>query len=144
MGGKFRKVFGYFASTVKLGDLYGKKIMMTYKGEDSFKTVYGGVVSLFIKLVLLIYAILLISVIFNKGDTKKTVNTTTKDTTKDNTKHYIGRSTFGFGLSFEDYQNGNNLLMESTYFEFVIESDFYTRDSQGNVRTSTTSIPYGY
>ena len=144
MGSKFRKVFGYFASTVKSGDLYGKKIMMTYKGEDSFKTVYGGVISLFIKLALFIYAILLISVILNKGDTKKTVNTTTKDTTNDNTKHYIGRSTFGFGFSFEDYQNGNNLLMDNTYFEFKIENEFYSRDLDGNVNITTSPIPYEY
>ena len=130
---KIRTFFAYIADTIRSGDLYGKQITMTYKGEDSFKTTYGGIISLFIKLILFTYAGVLFAVIINRGDTKKTLNTTVKDITNDPTKHYIGRGTFGFSVDLTDPVTGNNLLMDKTYFELSIQNGFITRHSNSTL-----------
>ena len=141
---KIRTFFGYIAETIKSADLYGKQITMTYKGEDSFKTTYGGVISLFIKLILFTYAGVLFAVIINRGDTKKTLNTTVKDITNDPTKHYIGRGTFGFAVEFQDPTTGNNLFMDKTYFELSIQNIFVTRDPNSTLSIASRDIPYDF
>ena len=137
-----RTFFSYIGDTIKSGDLYGKQITMTYKGDDSFKTTYGGIISLFIKIILLIQAGVLFAVIINKGDTKKDLNTTVKDISNDKTKHFIGQGTFAFAVDFQDLVTGANLLMDSTYFELSMQNVFVTRYPNSSITFTAREIPY--
>ena len=139
-----KQVYKFVKSRIKSSDLYGKKISMTYWGEDSFKTTYGGIISLLIKLIVFAYACILISVIFKRGDTKKTLNTTIKDLTNDKTKHYVGKGSFAFAISYKEFSSNTNFLMDSTYFVFTLQNMFYTRNLDGTVNVSSSEIPFDY
>ena len=132
------KIFKYITNNVRAGDLYAKNITLTYAGKSSYKTIIGGMVSLMIYLSLFVYAWILLSVMFRRKDTKKTVNRTVKDLAYDSSKHYIGKSTFAFAFTLFD-NNHRNLLLDPTYFVMTIEHIFYNRTEDGEY-TSTSDF----
>jgi len=44
--GDRKRIFHSFASKIKEYDQFGKPVSLTFEGEDTFKTVFGGAVSL--------------------------------------------------------------------------------------------------
>ena len=56
----------YGKSKIIKNDLYPTTITFTYDGQGSFKTFFGGIISILIQLIALIIAIMLISTIFSK------------------------------------------------------------------------------
>ena len=137
------KICSYICSKVKSNDFYTKQITFSYNQEDGFKTILGGVVSIAIKLILFVYALALISVIINRSDTKRSVNTTVKNLALDDTKYYIGKGTFAIAFMMND--GGNNLLMDPQYFEISFYNGFYHRAPEnGSISANFTSIPYDY
>lgn len=51
----FRKHSNEVRKTITSRDVYGKPIVLNYNGEDSFKTCPGGMLSIFVLLVMVIY-----------------------------------------------------------------------------------------
>ena len=137
-----RKIFGYIKSKIKGNDLYDKKITLTYNGDSSYKTLIGGIVSISIKLLILIYAWILIRVIFKRGDTKKTLNRVIKDLTYDTTKHYIGKDGFAIAIAMNN-EAGENLILDPQYFNLSVSQANYVLHSDGFYSVEYTSIPYG-
>ena len=66
----FRKFFDCIKTGIQRNDLYGKQVKLTYNGEESYNTTFGGILSLSIKLILFAYAWILIGVVINRNDTK--------------------------------------------------------------------------
>ena len=62
-----------------------------------------------------------------------------KDIVDDKTKHYIGKSTFAFALSYRNFEtfSSENLLFDPTYFEVDMLQMQLIRHSNGTV----TDIP---
>ena len=83
------KVFDWIQNTITENDLYYKKVTLRYKGKESFKSLYGGIVSTIIILFLFIDFIILTSVIFTYGDSTHFLKTIIKDLVDDKTLHYI-------------------------------------------------------
>ena len=65
-----RKFFDCIKTGIQRNDLYGKQVKLTYNGEESYNTIFGGILSLSIKLILFAYAWILIGVVINRNDTK--------------------------------------------------------------------------
>ena len=54
--------------SIKKFDLFSQRIMLTYKGENSFSTLLGGVVSLIIMAVVWVYSVFLFQTMINRGN----------------------------------------------------------------------------
>jgi hypothetical protein len=65
-----QKIGGFLQSF----DLFGRSIVFAYNGDDSFKTIYGGVISIGILCMVCNY----LGILFNTLITRKEVNTTKK------------------------------------------------------------------
>ena len=59
------------SSMITTQDLYGRHIIFTFEGEDSFKTFTGEVLSILIMLFMTVITILLTISLFDNGDTIK-------------------------------------------------------------------------
>ena len=57
-----------FLDFVKGRDDYGHPIVLNYKGDDTFKTLPGGILSILMKLLLVLYGLLRINAMHRKID----------------------------------------------------------------------------
>lgn len=55
---KFKKLLNKVGEKIKGQDSYGQKVELTIGGEDSYKSILGGVLTILLSLGLLIYGIL--------------------------------------------------------------------------------------
>lgn len=76
---------------IKGRDSFSQQITFTYKGDASFTTFLGGVVSTIILVVMIIYAYSLAQVMFYRKGTNKSLSTTVVDLTSNPTIHYPGK-----------------------------------------------------
>ena len=99
-------------------DLYPTRIGFTYHGDQDFKTLLGGIVSNFIRLGVLVVAIILTVTVVQRGKITTGINTIFKDLTNDDTKHYFAKDNVYFAFKL----NGPNpeKLLDPTYFKFEI------------------------
>ena len=124
-------------------DLYSTQINFTYNGEDSFKTLFGGVTSNIINLIILIIAILLSITILQRANTSTSTNKSFKDLTNDPTKHYFAKDNVFFAFAL--HGPFPDKILDPTYFSFKIQQVEYQKDSSplGNM-VSSTPIEYDY
>ena len=127
--------FSCIFNTIKSQDLYAKSIKLTIKGKDKLSTTYGGLMSTIIKLAILVNAVILLFVIYNRNDTKKAVNKVIKDLINDDTKHYIGKSTFGIALGYVRNSTRTKFLLDPTYFLLQIGMLTTTRNNTDYTET---------
>ena len=64
---------------IKNKDMYGKQITFTYKGEETLKTFWGGILSLVIMTVLLISFCTNMYTLINRNDSQTYTKTVYKD-----------------------------------------------------------------
>ena len=76
---------------IKSQDHYSKSINFSFNGNDSFETLFGGLVSVAIKFGVLVISILLTISIFQRGNTSTSVNKIFKNMTNDQEKHYFAK-----------------------------------------------------
>ena len=95
-------------------DMYSKRISLTYNGDDEFKSLFGGVVSTVIRLIVFVISIMLLVTIFQRGKTTQSINKIFRDITNDETKHYFAKDNVYFAFKL----NGPNpeKMLDSTYF----------------------------
>jgi Na+/H+ antiporter NhaC len=86
--GAVRYVYG----SVKGLDSFSSPIAFTYKGEDTFKTLIGGITSMLILSVMAIYAYSLTQVMLYRKDTNKSKSTKIVDLVNSTEIHYPGKS----------------------------------------------------
>lgn len=141
------KALGWTRDWVKNFDLFSIPITLTFKGEKQFNTFYGGFVSILIMGLMFGYMISLAVTVFTRADTTTSVNTFTKNMLTDKTVHYPGLDTFAIGLKF-NYLNltsgslSPQTLFDKTVLEFDIVQVISTRQANGTVRTTETSLGY--
>ena len=80
-------------------DLYPKIVNFTCDGNDKFKTFFGGIVSVLIRIFIFVIAIWLSVMIINKQKSTFSVTTTQKDLTNDEEKHYFAKNDIFIGLN---------------------------------------------
>lgn len=113
--------------------MFAAGISFTYKGETSFPTTPGGVVSFFVIAISLIYGIQRLIIMVNRADTSKAINTIVKDLATDSLSIELSSTDFYFAINIDD--SGNNLLSDSSYLDAQLE---YSKiDETG----ALTSIP---
>ena len=138
-------IFIWFKNKIKGHDLYAKPITLFYKGNQELKSAYGGLISVLIKILIVVFACLLTRVIFTRGGTKKIANKIMYDLANDSTKHYIGKNNFKLAIGFHNFSGGTPKvsIFDETYFNvsvFVSHSKY----ENGTAVTTREILDHGY
>lgn len=133
-----KKFAQWTKNKVKSADSYATTVQMTFNGKRKFSTFYGGIISLIIKTIIIMYAILLTIRIFRKSDSEKLTSTMIKDLSKDTEQHFIGKGTFAFAVRL--IWPNPELLLDTSYFSFMVNNAQYSRNSTFQNQKKTTTI----
>jgi len=106
-------------SFIKGFDMYGKDIVLTYEGDDKYRTHVGGFASIVVKGVIITYIIYLFYVMLTKRDTSVSVSSLVNDVSKDVEILKPGKNGFDFAFSYT--ARGVDYLNDPTYFEFSMQ-----------------------
>ena len=138
------KFIYWMDENIKGTDMFYESVQLSYKGHTHFKTTFGGVVSIFIRILIFLYGTLLFVKVVTKNNTTKSVTSIVKDLTKDSTKHYIGKGTFAFGVKL--LGTFPERILDPTYFNLRITQGKYTRsqDGSGGFTGEEVDIPFEY
>ena len=93
-----QKYFSSFIQRIQSYDMYGKTITFTYKGEDEFKTTFGGCTSIAILGVIIFYSILLLKTMFKRNDTTKNTDLLIRNLNNDYQNVSMASSNFSIAL----------------------------------------------
>ena len=121
-----------FCNKIRGLDIYGKAIVLTYEGDETFKTHCGGMISTLIFMLLAAYTALQLRVLILKNDTTVSKSTVFKELINSNEVHNVGERDFVFGMSLND--NSNEYLNDPTYFTYSLRqvTQAYITDSSGS------------
>ena len=113
-------------------DIYGKAIVFTYEGDETYKTHCGGMISTVIFLFLAAYTALQLRVLILKKDTTVAKSTIFKELIDESEVHNVGKRDFVFGMSLND--NSNEYLNDPSYFTYTLRqvTQAYVNDSSGS------------
>lgn len=116
-----QKVFGF----IKGFDFYGKNIVLTYKGDDKFRTHVGGVASVIVGGIVAVYIFLLVKMMFQKDNTSYVKSSLLNDILTSVDLHFpaendvepdTGNSQFDFAFQFT--VGGADYMNDPTAFSF--------------------------
>ena len=82
------KLGGAVHKSVKKLDIFSQKIMLTYKGEASFSTFLGGLVSIIIFLIIGIYGAYLLQIMINRQNSNNSLSTEVIDLSISDENYY--------------------------------------------------------
>ena len=137
--------FWYLLKTkITHSDLYPKVISFTCDSKGKFKTFFGGIVSIMLRIMIFVIAVLLIVTIINRSNSSFSLTTIQKDLTVDEEKkHYFAMNDIFIGLSL--IGPNPDILLDSTYFTLEIRQANYVSDKTINsIPRSFKSIPYEF
>ena len=77
-----------FQNFIRKFDLFSQRIMFTYKGESSFSTFFGGLVSIIIFASMMVYSALLVQVMINRENSINSLSTEVVDLTFHDENYY--------------------------------------------------------
>jgi hypothetical protein len=140
---KRKTVFQKFLSFVRSYDMYGKDIVLTYKGDDKYRTHLGGFASVLVGGVILAYIVYLFFIMFSKGDTNIARASIVNDISSEVEILKPAKDHFDFAVSYVD--GSIDYLNDPTYFTFEINQVEQTRTTSGGTVTlnrARTSIPF--
>jgi len=125
----------FISNGIKGFDLYPQTIQLTFKGTDAFKTLLGGIMSMFILMLCTAYGINLFLIMINRGDSNKAVNTEFRDlfTNDQNVFPFHQGFSIGVALTTADSQS---IAIDPTFFKLKVE--------QGTFIYTGTSVSVQY
>jgi mRNA-degrading endonuclease RelE of RelBE toxin-antitoxin system len=133
---------------VRSFDMYGKDIVLTYKGDDKYRTHIGGFASIMVGVVILVYIVFLFQVMFTKGDTNYSKTSLYNDLVNNEEILHPAKDKFDFAFSFT--ASGVDYLSDPTYFSFEINQVEQTWTTSGatpttnRVKTPISYTKWGY
>ena len=115
-------IFSWFKHKIKSYDMYSKVITFTYKSEDSYRTLIGGVVSIIIFSIISVQAMGLFMIMVDKKASNSTVNTIVTDLSQDT----------------------DILNLENTTFQVAVEVTYFINETQVNFRGNDSYLSIGF
>jgi len=111
------------AKWIRNVDSFGHPIQLTYKSEESFKTIFGGVVTLLTRLILIVYLCISLRAIFDKdAATGRQLSSTDVVRTPDNfTMNYTN-----FQMAIRPYFQVSKHLDFKRYYRIIYGPEYYT------------------
>lgn len=142
---KKRKTIGQkLINSLRTFDVFGKSIVLTYKGDDKYRTHVGGLFSILMSLIVFTYILYLFKLMITLDNTSFVKTTFMTDLYKENEVIYPGlengrNSQFDFALRLTS--GGTEYLNDPTVFNFTLDLVKQERRSEGAsnsfVRTKT-------
>ena len=90
-------------------DIYGKSITFTYKGQEKYNTLFGGLISIIIKIFIYILGLYLFIMMINRKQTASSFNRIVDDLRTDTNQLDLTSNTFAFFTSI-NYIHNNRLV----------------------------------
>ena len=134
--------FIWISSWIRSFDIYGKSISFTYKGEDQYKTLMGGCITIVIKVLMVVFAWNLALSMLNRNNTISSVNTIINDIRQDNELLNLTDTEFSFIIRAHYKLNNRfrRLVRNDTIFSLSVNQ--YTRSgSSENDNVNRTANP---
>ena len=123
--------------------MYGKSIVFTYNGDDKFRTFIGGISSLFIGSIIIIYVMYLFYVMFKKHDTSVGTSTKIDDIFSEVKVHQPNLKNFDFGVAL--VANGIDYFQDPTVFNIEMNEVIQIWNSTESTATyDRTKEPVGF
>ncbi|CAI2359077.1 unnamed protein product [Moneuplotes crassus] len=137
-------------NSVKSFDMYGKDIVLTYDGEDKYRTHIGGIASIFVFGIVFTYIIYLVHVMLTKGDTTF-IKTSLLNDLYENVEFHspsanskgTGHSQFDFAFKFTS--SGQDYLNDPTAFSMsmsFVEQKWVTENGVAKIKRNYTDLEY--
>ena len=124
-------------------DLYPKVVNFSCDDKGKFKTLFGGIVSVMLRIMIFTIAVSLIVEIFSKSNSKFSLTTIQKDLTNDEEKHYFAQNDIFIGLNL--IGPNSEILLDPSYFTLQIQQANYVNDNTINgVPQNSSQISYEY
>ena len=137
---KIKKSFGTRClNSFKMVDIYGKSIVLTYDGNESYSTHIGGMFSWLIYLFIIAYFFILFVSLVERENSNVTKNTYHIELDSDEIVHDIGEKDLLFGISLRD-GSSNQILSNTSILTYTVKqvSQQYVTDESGeSVRQRT-------
>ena len=83
------KTASFINSSLKSADLFKQQITLTYKGNTSFSTLFGGLVSVCILIAVSVYAAFLFDSMINRNNTNNTLSTEVVNLITNDENYYL-------------------------------------------------------
>lgn len=115
--------------------------MLTYKGKESFTTLFGGFVSVLIYVAITIYGLNLFTIMIDRGDTKKSRSSEVKNLKFYDHDIYPRSRGFDFGVLITD-SDGVPIPIDPTIFSLSMKQVTVTQTSPGSISTDSTDLDY--
>lgn len=139
MANLFSRTSTYFASKIRSYDKYAIPISLHYKGEDSFKSILGGLASYLILCITTIYAIILMITMSKHGDSVINSMQVVTDLSYDSTSYFINNGKFVIGAyAFDDT---DDILNNASYVKVTAEQITVVLDAVSGTQISYTATP---
>lgn len=135
----FQERMSWVKQKIIQADQYPKTVKLFYKGNTEFKTSFGGIISLIIKILVIGYGMQLLVAVFQRSHSTKSVTKIVKDLSQDTTKHYVGKGTFAFALKM--LGSNPERLLDSTYFSLSMSMSTILRPSNGSESFTYYKVP---
>ena len=144
LNSNFSKAMYYIQVGFRNFDLYGRPVVLTYKGKEKFKTFLGGFVSFWILLLIFSYMVLLLQLMIEKGGTSQAKNSLKRTLNYDTQIHYIGQNGFDFAFHLES--DSIDYLSDPSYVTMEISqvSQTWATDEQGVTQNSRVKTELSY
>ena len=139
IGRYFHKGFSY----VKDFDMYGKRIAFTYKGQEEYKTLLGGIITIIVTIVMILYAQIMFRVLIGRTDTNKSTNGLIRNLVSDSES--LDLSTTDFSIAFTlDNNNPDNdtfdIITDQSYVNVDVAQYIITGGATGTTNNQSIDI----
>lgn len=139
----FTGSFSWIRESIRQRDEYSKNVQLFYKGKTEFNTFFGGFVSLLIKIIVLAYAIKVVTDVVNRTNTNKFVTKAARNLLHDTTNHYIGKGTFAFAVNFVGPYPER--MIDPSYFSLHMNIDNVRRaEGRKDLYSNQTEIEFDF
>jgi hypothetical protein len=126
----------FMGNSIEKLDLFPNKVNFTYKGQDSFPTIFGGITSLFIFMILTAYGINLFLIMIYRKDSNKSKNTEFRNLNEYDQNLYLHEKGFRFAVAFTDALS-NPIPLHPQYFTLEIQQQTIINTGSGYTFQST-------
>jgi len=143
-----QKVMDFF----RMFDFYGKNIVLTYKGDDKYRTHVGGIASVIVGGVVFVYIIYLFLVMINRGNTSFAKTSFIHNIFEDSEPHFpayvendTGTGSSNFDIAFKLSSSSGDYLLNEDYFEFsikLVEQEWVNEGGVAKTQRNKTSIDF--
>ena len=148
-----KKTFGQkFFDFFRGFDFYGKNIVLTYKGDDRYRTHVGGISSCVVGLIVITYVLYLFQVMFTKNNTSFLKTSFLNDILGDVQIHYPAKNDVQpnsaksqFDFAFRLTTNGIDYLAEPTAFSYkinLVKQIWVVENGVSKIQRTKTPLEY--